>query len=75
MKIAILGSMGFVEKVLLEKALEKEFPIYDAIYTYFQQELIREQHKDEIEQLDMNIIVIHYKMMFIDLNISVKDKI
>jgi len=32
------------------EALEKEFPIYDAIYAYFQQELIREQYKNEIEQ-------------------------
>jgi len=33
------------------EALEKEFPIYDAIYAYFQQEIICKKYQDEIEQL------------------------
>ena len=33
------------------EALEKEFPVYDAVYTYFQQQIIREKYKDEIEKL------------------------
>ncbi|TET60504.1 MAG: chromate resistance protein [Promethearchaeota archaeon] len=33
------------------EALEKEFPVYDAVYAYFQQEIIREKFKDEIEKL------------------------
>ncbi|WP_457557431.1 chromate resistance protein ChrB domain-containing protein [Candidatus Harpocratesius sp.] len=30
------------------EALEKEFPVYDALYTFFQREIIYEQYKDEI---------------------------
>lgn len=33
------------------EALEKEFPVYDAVYAYFQQQIIREKFKDEIEKL------------------------
>ncbi|KKM69457.1 hypothetical protein LCGC14_1450610 [marine sediment metagenome] len=33
------------------EALEKEFPLYDAVYAYFQQKIIREKFKDEIEKL------------------------
>ncbi len=34
-----------------QEALEKEFPFYDAIYAYFQQEIVRERYKGEIEKL------------------------
>lgn len=34
-----------------QEALEKEFPFYDAIYAYFQQEIVRERYKVEIEKL------------------------
>ncbi len=30
------------------EALEKEFPVYDAVYTYFQQKIISKKHKDEL---------------------------
>ncbi len=33
------------------EALEKEFPVYDAVYAYFQQEIISEKFKDEIKKL------------------------
>ncbi|MFW9972680.1 MAG: chromate resistance protein ChrB domain-containing protein [Candidatus Odinarchaeota archaeon] len=33
------------------EALENEFPVYDAIYAYFQQQIIREKFKDEIDKL------------------------
>ena len=33
------------------EALEKEFPVYDAVYAYFQQQIIREKFKGEIERL------------------------
>jgi len=33
------------------EALEKEFPVYDAVYTYFKQQLIRETYKDELEKI------------------------
>ncbi|MFX1455649.1 MAG: chromate resistance protein ChrB domain-containing protein [Promethearchaeota archaeon] len=33
------------------EALENEFPVYDAIYAYFQQQIICEKFKDEIEKL------------------------
>ena len=32
------------------EALEKEFPVYDAVYAYFQQQIIREKYKDELEK-------------------------
>jgi len=33
------------------EALEKEFPVYDAVYTYFKQQIIREKYKDEIAKI------------------------
>ncbi|MBA7541082.1 hypothetical protein ES705_33389 [subsurface metagenome] len=33
------------------EALEKEFPVYDAVYTYFKQQIIREKYKDELEKI------------------------
>ncbi|MFX1255617.1 MAG: chromate resistance protein ChrB domain-containing protein [Promethearchaeota archaeon] len=33
------------------EALEKEFPLYDALYTYFQREIIRKKYKEEFNQL------------------------
>ncbi|MFW9993646.1 MAG: chromate resistance protein ChrB domain-containing protein [Candidatus Odinarchaeota archaeon] len=33
------------------EVLEKEFPLYDALYTYFQREIIREKFKNEFNQL------------------------
>jgi len=33
-----------------QEALEKEFPVYDAVYAYFQQQIIREKYKDELEK-------------------------
>jgi hypothetical protein len=33
------------------EALEKEFPVYDAVYMYFKQQIIREKYKDELEKL------------------------
>ena len=33
------------------EALEKEFPVYDAVYTYFKQQLIREKYKDDIAKI------------------------
>ncbi|MHA1196090.1 MAG: chromate resistance protein ChrB domain-containing protein [Promethearchaeota archaeon] len=33
------------------EALEKEFPFYDAIYTYFQYQIIREKFKEDLEKL------------------------
>jgi len=34
------------------EALEKEFPVYDAVYTYFKQQIIREKYKDELEKIN-----------------------
>ena len=33
------------------EALEKEFPVYDAVYTYFRQQIIREKYKEQIEKI------------------------
>ena len=33
------------------EALEKEFPVYDAVYTYFKQQIIREKYRDEIANI------------------------
>lgn len=33
-----------------QESLEKEFPVYDALYAYFQQEIIREKYKSDIEK-------------------------
>jgi hypothetical protein len=33
------------------EALEKEFPVYDAVYMYFKQQIIREKYKDELEKI------------------------
>jgi len=30
------------------EALEREFPVYDAVYAYFQQQIISENYKDEL---------------------------
>jgi len=33
------------------EALEKEFPVYDALYAFFQRKIVLEQHKDQISEL------------------------
>ena len=33
------------------EACEKEFPVYDAVYTYFKQQIIREKFKEEIAKI------------------------
>ncbi|GAI30473.1 unnamed protein product, partial [marine sediment metagenome] len=30
------------------EALEREFPVYDAVYAYFQQKIIGKKYKDEL---------------------------
>jgi hypothetical protein len=34
------------------EALENEFPVYDAVYTYFKQQTIREKYKEELEKIN-----------------------
>jgi len=33
-----------------QETLETEFPVYDALYAYFQQEIVREKYKADIEK-------------------------
>ena len=33
-----------------QETLEREFPVYDALYAYFQQEIVREKYKADIEK-------------------------
>ena len=33
-----------------QESLESEFPVYDALYAYFQQEIVRERFKADIEE-------------------------
>jgi hypothetical protein len=33
-----------------QESLESEFPVYDAVYAYFQQEIVREKYKTDIEK-------------------------
>jgi len=34
-----------------QEALEREFPVYDAVYAYFQQQIISEDYKDELAKI------------------------
>lgn len=34
-----------------QEVLEREFPVYDALYAFFQQEIVREKYKADIEKM------------------------